>query len=1014
MKLLLQTIFAFLTVSPVFTIAQPVSLKADFGVYPGFTHTNIDAIAGRTIGQKVRSLLVLPGGKFIMAGESGTGGLLIRYNNDGTIDPTFGTAGKAVVYTGPVGKALLQPDGKIVVSIGLNGNLAKPALVRYNADGTPDAAFGTNGVASVQIGYQSSQITNIALQPDGKIVGVGTADYFTNLGYNLNDFGVCRFNANGTLDNTFDGDGKKLIRMSEGSDQAETVDIDLSDPLYPTGKIVVGGAASPPGARLFATARLLPNGNLDASFDTDGILVDAFTGNAQMNAIKVLSDGKILTGGGAYNNSTFTFNLVMIRYNVNGTRDNSFSGDGLVLYPSGDSKTQSPVKAFQLLAGGKIIVASGRVGFIGGTPFVLSRYNSDGSLDISFDTDGILTTVYNAPDFDEVIDLVVDGAGNYMAGGESQTNTSKYSFGINRYTPNGSLDNSFSGDGKYVINFPGSVERANSIVIQADGKLLVAGYTFRLGEGTGNAIYNSAIMRYTTNGLLDATWGNGGILNTNLNYSGEGSEVLVQPDGKVVVATSGTSLVAGGVTVLRYNSNGTPDVSFDGDGKATIVSVAGYSLGNPGGIGITTAGQLVVACNASYNGTGETALLRINTNGSLDNTYGSAGMARFNGGVPVDLIVLPDGRALVGANLNGQGRVVRFLASGNVDAAGFNGGSRTVNTNGQINDIALDAAGNILACGYAYTSGTTTEQLFAARITTTSAFDNSFGTNGIVTTNIVSGYSDILTTIQIQANGSILGAGIVRDSAEGYNPVVVRYTAAGVLDNTFNSNTGFFTKDLKIGSFDFLDQYVQNGNILYGAGNIRTDMGDDFLIMAVDVLSTVLPVNFISFTARQHNGKAQLNFTVSNEQNLSHYLIERSADGLKFDPIGTIYSLRNSSAELAYNYTDASPVIGNNYYRITSVDKDGSKKQTQVRQLTFGKAFSMQIFPNPAQNYLQVTLPAGYNAGKELSIINTNGQVMRQYIWPAGTNTKIDIRFLPSGKYWLTDGAGVKAGFIKQ
>ncbi|RYY50095.1 MAG: T9SS type A sorting domain-containing protein [Chitinophagaceae bacterium] len=990
--------------------AQFVTLSPGFGSYNGFTYSNLQAISGATIQQRAYSVMVQPDGKLLIACESTAASMLLRLNHDGTPDASFGVNGKVTVFAGKILKAVRQPDGKILIGISNTGDFT---FVRYNADGSPDVGFGNRGIAIVQAGYQSSTFIDFTLQPDGKIVGVGWGDYFVQgLGYNLVDAAVVRLLANGSPDNSFDGDGKKLVPVQSSSDAAECVDIDLSDPTYPTGKIVIGGHGSPGSGRYLFTARLLPDGSMDASYGNQGMLIETFTSNAYFSRVKVFPNGKIIGGGSIYSNSTFTFDLLLVKYNNDGSRDNSFSGDGLITRPSNSSITEAPVKDMRLLADDKIIVASGRAGGSAGSSFAITRYNANGSLDNTFDTDGIVPAVFNPAHFDDVLSMEIDNNGRYIIAGESNANYGKAFLAVSRYNTDGTLDLGFDTDGKYIVNFPGSIDYGRVIIRQPDGKLLVGLNVNRLTDAPPvQTISEYAIIRYNTDGSMDNTWGTNGIKYTGIITAGESVRLALQPDGKILLAGNTTN--SGYVTVARFTNTGAADNSFDGDGKINITSIGGYPVSGTAGVAVTSQGQVMVACKSTYNFNDEIGLIRLNANGSLDNSYGSSGLARVGLGYPIAMLMMPDDKVLLTVTNNPQGNLKRILSTGFADAS-FNNGTVNVSLPGlSPNLVALttDAAGNIIVAGSVYMPGGT--QALLARITPAGNPDGSFGTNGIVLTDIAGGYEDQFNSVNVQTNGTIIAAGTLRRAYNDLDLLVTRFSANGVRDLSLNNNAGHYAPDLRTGSFDNVVSYVQSGTILYGTGFIRTDQSNDVLLVAIDLNSTTLPVKFGSFTARAAGKTVLLNWTTQLEQNLQHYVVERSADGRNFSPLANVAVKAANSNGNTYSYIDALPMPAANYYRISSIDVSGTQGSTPVRMVSFTTAGSLTIFPNPAQHQLQLLLPGDISAPVEILIYDNSGRRVLAQRASQSLN-QVDIRSLAPGMYYVYVNKQQQGSFLKQ
>ena len=365
-------------------------------------------------------------------------------------------------------------------------------------------------------------------------------------------------------------------------------------------------------AFLFAICFTMPvtslaqDGSLDLTFDFDGIVNTPVGNGAFANSLAIQSDGKIVAAGYAHIISTRDFALV--RYNTNGSLDNTFDSDGIVTTPIGMT-SDDEAYSIAIQSDGKIVVAGTNE-----TEFALVRYNTNGTLDISFGNGGIVTTqVANGNEY--IASIAIQSDGKIVAVGWDSSGVSP--FMIVRYNTNGSLDNTFDNDG-IVITTIGLGAKALSVAIQNDGKIVVAG-----GSSNGFISHNT-LARYNTNGSLDNTFDTDGIVVTpvGLGYS-QANSIAIQSDGKIVAA--GECLYsAHDFGLIRYNINGSLDSTFDTDGIVVTPVVVPLSEDFAYSVNIQSDGKIVTTGTA-YNNTAF-ALARYNTNGSLDNTFDSAGI----------------------------------------------------------------------------------------------------------------------------------------------------------------------------------------------------------------------------------------------------------------------------------------------------------------------------------------------------------------------------------------------------
>lgn len=270
-----------------------------------------------------------PDGKIILAGTRDNSNIaLVRYNPNGTLDTSFDADGIVITSPGSLSEAsavAVQPDGKIVVA-GTTGASGGPyLLIRYNANDSLDATFDGDGIfIDNSVGAPKA----LVIQPDGKIVTAGTR---TGSNFFSSDYSVVRHNADGSFDTTFDGDGKVLTQASEAAAGGNNFAYAVA--LQPDGKILVAGEGIFLNTgRDFSLVRYNTDGSLDASFDADGKVHTAFGGNGQnetARAIAVQPDGRIVAAGFGGEGAESGFALA--RYNADGSLDQTFGGDGRVV-----------------------------------------------------------------------------------------------------------------------------------------------------------------------------------------------------------------------------------------------------------------------------------------------------------------------------------------------------------------------------------------------------------------------------------------------------------------------------------------------------------------------------------------------------------------------------------------------------------------------------------------------------------------------------------------------------------
>jgi len=398
--------------------------------------------------------------------------------------------------------------------------------------GTLDGDFDGDGIVFTDFGGNGDGASAIKVQPDGRIVAAGASTDGTYA-----DFALARYFPDGSPDNSFDTDGKVTTDFNGYDDRIRDA------ALQPDGKIVVAGHTSDLTSNNFALARYLTDGTLDNTFSFDGKVTTAFSGVSDgAQAVIIQPDGKIIAAGLTNNGTDFDF--AMVRYNADGTLDNSFSSDGKLTTDVNGNYEQLGGAAIQ--PDGKIILG-GRTGDGIDDDFLVVRYNTDGTIDNSFSSDGMVTSSFSSG-IDAVNSLALDAAGKITAIGFA--NIGAYgTFAVARYHSDGTPDASFDGDGQVFTDVALYVDLASAGLLQPDGKILAAGGADETGSGLA-----FALVRYNADGSLDQSFGTGGI---TITYAGTGTsyinDVALQADGKILAAGSGFATTVD-FTIARYFS----------------------------------------------------------------------------------------------------------------------------------------------------------------------------------------------------------------------------------------------------------------------------------------------------------------------------------------------------------------------------------------------------------------------------------------------------------------------------
>ena len=376
----------------------------------------------------------------------------------GEPDPTFSGDGRLTVdltsdgYEGGYAAAV-QPDGRILAAGRTGGSGGRMYVARFNADGSPDPRFSGDGRAVADFGPGDDWATDIGLGPDGTIVLAGSARDATMMA-------IARFTSSGAPDPTFSGDGRRTFNMSPGGEGADDVIVDGE------GRLVVAGGAEIGGASRFALARFTASGALDLSFGGGDGRVDTDLGPGPDSAMALVQqvDGRLVVGGRAGGGGGER--MALARYTEDGVLDPTFSGDGKLTRDTGPGYEDGAAVAVQ--DDGSIVLA----GEAAGQRLGLFRFTATGGADSTFDGDGMrIDDRPNGPEWLSDIRLQEDGKIVFSGTQGGQGNRML----LGRYLADGSPDPTFSGDGFAPINLSPNFDVAWDLAIQPDGAIVGVG-----------------------------------------------------------------------------------------------------------------------------------------------------------------------------------------------------------------------------------------------------------------------------------------------------------------------------------------------------------------------------------------------------------------------------------------------------------------------------------------------------------------------------------------------------------
>ena len=424
------------------------------------------------------------------------------------------------------------------------------AVAAAAAPGQLDPSFGAGGTVVTEFPSSYSGARAVAVQADGGIVAAGFAHTNNSI---ISDFALTRYDASGALDPTFGTGGRVRTDFGGRFDEA------LAVAVQPDGRVVMAGNSSDANGSDMAVARYNSDGLLDTSFDGDGMALVDFGSEASARAVALQPDGRIVLAGGVsqpVGGGCCVSDFALVRLTSVGVLDSSFDGDGRVVtdFLAGADNGHDVAQAVRVQADGRIVAAGAGVAGVVSVDFAVARYLADGSLDLTFSDDGLVTTDFVGY-FDEIRDLAVDTGGRIVTGGQScefpGNSDEVCDFGLARYTANGTLDRRFGRKGRIRTDLGADLsEGIRGVVVQADGRIVAAGDT------SGPGASDVGLTRYRSDGRLDRGFGVNGVVITPVSPStDEVGGLELQADGRLVVAGTTAISQSFGFFASRYLSS---------------------------------------------------------------------------------------------------------------------------------------------------------------------------------------------------------------------------------------------------------------------------------------------------------------------------------------------------------------------------------------------------------------------------------------------------------------------------
>jgi uncharacterized delta-60 repeat protein len=498
--------------------------------------------------------------KIVVAGHAANGShkdfAIARLDLTGAFDSAFNGNGRLML---PIGQgddeinAIAAQGGSVVAAgVASNGSNHDFALARVTTAGAPDTSFDLDGKRTDDVGYREAFAASVAARPDGKVVVGG----YTQTDHDLRDFAVARYNADGSPDTFFDGDGKATIDFGGSDDNGTSVAVQAD------GKVVVAGSRYDPSALTwdFAVARFNVDGSPDLSFNGSGRVISPIgPSDDEASAVAVQPDGKILLAGTVKVSDTNT-DFAVARFNTNGSPDNSFGTGGRFVFPMGIGNDVAV--AMRLQADGKIVVG-GNASNGTNMDFAVARITTGGALDNTFGSFGRQVTPIGTGE-DQAFSVAIQPDGKILVGGYKLNGTTSGDQVVVRYTSAGQPDPSFDNDGIAMTRIGLLVSVSSGMEVQPDGKI-VAGGVAAIGQQL-----DFSAARFNTNGSLDESYGIGGKAIASITDVDDfGLALTLDASGRAIIAGHAKGLAG----IVRLQGDIAPrktPFDFDGDGKTDL------------------------------------------------------------------------------------------------------------------------------------------------------------------------------------------------------------------------------------------------------------------------------------------------------------------------------------------------------------------------------------------------------------------------------------------------------------
>ncbi len=738
------------------------------------------------------AMTVTPDGKVVLAGTiSATGAsAVVRLNGDLSPDATFGPGGVRTLTGADFGAAYTQidltgvkvlADGKVVVG----GTAWKPnqtngqfAVARLNPDGTFDASFADDGTATLSLaggGLDDAEAFDLAVQPDGKVVLGGSA-WRSGNGTNQ---ALARFTADGSPDLSFNGTGFYVAADYPTQGSFEQIN---AIALQPDGRLVAQAGGTTPvttgGTTTMVSKQWVARFDMatgEALTATAGLTVadDEVAPPALTLTVSPATFGEAAGAGAA----TATI-----------TRTNAPLTADLVVTLTSSDTTEATVPTTVTIPAGQASVTFAVAAVDDATP------DGSQSVTLTASAPGLTTTAAVSVTDDEPVGpalvVTIDRTGALeQTGANAATGTvTRYNFPLEQALVV-TLTSSDTSEATVpaTVTIPAGQVSATFAIATADDSFTDGAQAVTITASASGPGQSGPIT-------YDTSWGNGGWVGGLVR-----GRVAIQPDGKMVVAgTAGTVGSNADFGVYRYNANGTLDTSFGPSANGYVQLNPVGPSDQPEAVLVQPDGKIIVAGYGTNSTTqsGEMVIARLRPNGTLDGfEFGSGGIVRLTFGAGVfttlmDAVLQPDGKIVLSGSIGNNFAVVRLNANGSLDTGfGSGGQSQTASSAGAARayGVAVAPDGKIVAVGSVAEGTGAAQRLVVARFNADGTPDAAFS-GGLIETAFT-GYDERATDVVVQPDGKVVVAATLWNTATGANDfAALRFNANGTPDAGFGTD----------------------------------------------------------------------------------------------------------------------------------------------------------------------------------------------------------------------------------